>query len=102
MCASLINRKLYKVEIQNQPISKKLIDSKRKLLSARFAESPKMMDYFVFTKSVANEIYSVNKIGISILFRDGKIKDISKSSDQLNVEVLNKTVKKWFICYATN
>ena len=102
LCASLINRKLYKVEIQNQPISKKLIDSKRKLLSARFAESPKMMDYFVFIKSVANEIYSVNKIGISILFRDGKIKDISKSSDQLNVEVLNKTVKKWFICYATN
>lgn len=102
LCSSLINRKLYKVEIQNQPISKKVIDSKRKLFASRFSETGHLLDYFVFTKSVANEIYSVNKIGISILFRDGKIKDISKSSDQLNVEVLNKTVKKWFICYPTN
>jgi len=102
LCSSLINRKLYKVEIQNLPFSKKILDSKRKLITNHFKEPTRLMDYFVFSKSVANEIYNVNKIGISILFRDGKIKDISKSSDQLNVEVLNKTVKKWFICYAVN
>ena len=98
LCTCLIERKLYKVEIQNEPFAKKQLTAKIKFIQNKMPHLKEKMDYFVFSKSVSNEIYNVNKIGISILFRDGKVKDISKSSDQLNVEVLNKTVKKWFIC----
>jgi HD superfamily phosphohydrolase len=98
LCTCLIERKLYKVEIQNEPFTKKQLTAKIKFIQNKMPHLKEKMDYFVFSKSVSNEIYNVNKIGISILFRDGKVKDISKSSDQLNVEVLNKTVKKWFMC----
>ena len=99
LCKALIDRNLYKIEIQNTPFKESYIQSKKKEVEKKYGINKKEIDYFVFSKSVANEIYNVNKIGINILFKNGKTKDISKSSDQLNVEVLNKTVKKWFICY---
>jgi uncharacterized protein len=53
----------------------------------------------VFSNAVSNEIYNSNKIGINILYKNGKVIDLANASDQLNVEVLNKTVKKHFLCY---
>lgn len=99
LCKCLIDRNLYKIEIQNEEFKDSYIKAKKKEIATKYKISKEDLDYFVFSKSVANEIYNVDKIGITILFRNGKTKDISKSSDQLNVEVLNKTVKKWFICY---
>lgn len=99
LCKCLIDRNLYKIEIQNGEFKDSYIKAKKKEIASKYNIKKEDMDYFVFSNSVANEIYNVDKIGITILFRNGKTKDISKSSDQLNVEVLNKTVKKWFICY---
>lgn len=99
LCKCMIDRTLYKIEIQNKEFNSSYVKQKQKEIAKAFDLKNNEIDYFVFTKSVANEIYNVNKIGINLLFRDGKVKDISKSSDQLNVEVLNKTVKKWFLCY---
>ncbi|MCD6068532.1 MAG: phosphohydrolase [Bacteroidetes bacterium] len=99
LCRSLINRSLYKIEIRKTEFKKSEIEKKKRETAKRLGLKGNEVDYFVFSKSVSNEIYNVDKIGITILFKDGKTKDISKSSDQLNVEVLNKTVKKWFLCY---
>lgn len=99
LCKSLIDRNLYRIEIQNKAFDENYISLKKKEAAKKYKLKKQDVDYFVFSKSVSNEIYNVDKIGINILFRNGKTKDISKSSDQLNVEVLNKTVKKWFICY---
>lgn len=99
LCNALIDRNLYKIEIQNDEFKDSYLKAKKKEIATKYKLSKEELDYFVFSKSVANEIYNVDKIGINILFRNGKTKDISKSSDQLNVEVLNKTVKKWFVCY---
>lgn len=90
---------MYKIEIQNEEFKESYIKAKKKEIATKYNIKKEDLDYFVFSSSVANEIYNVDKIGITILFKNGKTKDISKSSDQLNVEVLNKTVKKWFICY---
>jgi HD superfamily phosphohydrolase len=99
LCKCLIDRNLYKIEIQNEEFKESYIKAKKKEIATKYNIKKEDLDYFVFSSSVANEIYNVDKIGITILFKNGKTKDISKSSDQLNVEVLNKTVKKWFICY---
>lgn len=53
----------------------------------------------MFSGKVENQIYNANKVNINILFKDGKVVDISKASDQLNVKVLSKTIRKQFLCY---
>ena len=38
-------------------------------------------------------------IGQMQLYKDGRIMDIAKAADQLNISVLGQTVTKHFLCY---
>ena len=54
--------------------------------------------YFVFKGEISNQAYN-KKQPIKILNKKGKLKDIAKASDQLNLQALSKPVTKYFICY---
>lgn len=36
---------------------------------------------------------------IDILYNDGSIKNIAEASDMLNISLLSKKVKKYYLCY---
>ncbi len=95
----LTTRNLYKIELRNEPFTAKEIDKVKKQVMKKHNVNAKDIDYYVFSRTVSNEIYSINKIGINIQYKNGKIIDLANASDQLNIEVLNKTVKKHFLCY---
>jgi HD superfamily phosphohydrolase len=99
LCERLINRKLFSVELQNTPFKENtIIEIKEKIMKSLKLNSQEV-DYFVFTGNVINEAYRADKIHINILSKDGTIADIAKASDQLNIEVLSKTVKKYYLCF---
>jgi len=95
----LINRKLPKIEIQESPFKAERIGELKERLCKLYQIKPKDSDYFVFSKSVSNNAYSVKSDKINILERNGKLVDIADASDMLNVAVLSKTVRKYFLCY---
>jgi uncharacterized protein len=99
LATALTNRHLYKIELRNEAFTKEELKKTKKQVASKYHCSDNELEYLVFTKSVSNEIYNMDKIGINILYKNGKTKDLSIASDQLNVEVLNKTVKKHFLCY---
>lgn len=99
LCQNLINRKLYKIELQNMAFKEEKISERKKELKKKYKLTDKELDYFVFTGNVANDIYSADKIRINILSKDGTVTDITEASDQLNIEVLTKKIKKHFLCY---
>jgi HD superfamily phosphohydrolase len=99
LCTNLLNRKLYKIEIQNNVIS---VSYKNKLLDKiceQYKISRKEAAYFVFTDSVNNSAYNANNFNINILMNNGQLIDVAEASDQLNIQSLSKTVTKHFICY---
>jgi hypothetical protein len=53
----------------------------------------------VVSGEIENSAYRTDNLKINILMNNGKVIDIAEAGDQLNVEVLSKTVKKYFICY---
>ena len=55
--------------------------------------------YLVVSDSVSNYAYTDMDDRISILSKKGKIRDIADASDMLNIAVLSKTVRKYFLCY---
>jgi hypothetical protein len=55
--------------------------------------------YFVFTDTIKNNAYKPGDGSIRILMKDGTIQDITTASDNSNLEVLAKTVKKYILCY---
>ena len=95
----MVNRHLFKIELQNQPFTEEKINRKRKEIADRLNLTNEEAKYFVFTDNVTNNAYSADKIRINILFNDGKITDIIEASDQLSVDVMAKTVKKYYLCY---
>ena len=56
-------------------------------------------EYFVFEGETSNLAYQAQKERINIWYKNGKIKDVSSASDQLNLKALSKTVTKYYLCY---
>ena len=99
LCNKLLNRDLFKIELQNQLFKDAEINSAKERIKKQYKLKGKEEDYFVFTGNIQNDAYSENKIRINILSKDGKIMDITDASDQLNIKVLAKTIKKYYLCY---
>ena len=57
------------------------------------------VNHFVFSLPVTNDAYRPDKIRINILYKDGRIADITTASDQAYIAALQATVKKHFLCY---
>lgn len=99
LCSELINRRLYSIEIQNEPIDPAYVEEKSKELGVKWGISEDQTDYFVFTGIINNNAYNPDSGNIYILSKSKGLQDIAISSDGLNLEALSKTVIKHFICY---
>ncbi|WP_189358748.1 HD domain-containing protein [Algibacter mikhailovii] len=99
LCEMIINRNLLKIKIKNKKIKAERVHKQTALVMDRFNISQKEARYFVFTGSISNQAYQLNTKRINILHKSGKIEDIVKASDQLNLKALSKPVTKFYICY---
>ncbi len=98
----LLNRDLLKIKVKPQDFSNQKIEEKRKKLAETYAISEEDASYFVFKGKLENQAYSMEKDTINLLKKNGKIIDVAKASDQLNLEALSKSVVKYYMCYPKN
>jgi len=99
LCEMIVNRNLLKIKIKNKNIKKNSLNKHIIKLIDTYNISKKEAEYFVFTGSISNQAYQLKKQSINILHKSGKIEDIVKASDQLNLKALSKPVTKYYICY---
>jgi hypothetical protein len=53
---------------------------------------------FITAGEVVNHAYDSSQENISILMKDGKVKDITEASDLMNIAALSIPVVKHYIC----
>ncbi|KRP27456.1 MAG: phosphohydrolase [Cryomorphaceae bacterium BACL22 MAG-120619-bin32] len=94
----IVERKLLKVEIQSNQFSETKIEEKKKKFQEKLHLTKDEIDYFVFLQEIKNQAYTSEK-PILIINKKGKLKDIVRASDQLNLQALTKPVIKYIICY---
>lgn len=99
LCNMIINRDLLKVKIKKKKPSVEKLEKRRISLQEKENISAEEADYFVFSGEVTNTAYKSENNNINILHKNGKISDVAKASDQLNLKALSKTVVKYYICY---
>jgi len=99
LCKGIINRQLYKVEINNNPFPEQRIEEMRKRIKLRYSLSEDVMSYFVFTLTISANTYSPEEKEIRILNKSGRLKDLSDVSEMLKISALKKTEKKHILCY---
>ncbi|MDB9783201.1 HD domain-containing protein [Winogradskyella sp.] len=99
LCQMIINRDLLKIKLKNKPIDYAALETHCNALVNKHQITKHEADYFVFKGKITNQAYQIKKQKINILLKSGKIKDITKVSDQLNLKALSKLVTKYYICY---
>ncbi len=99
LCEMILNRKLLNIRLKNKPVK----DNKFKALFENFKTKHKLNDaetsYFVFRGIIENKAYNQDKQNINVLRSNGKLMDVAKASDHLNLIALSETVTKYYICY---
>jgi len=95
----LVNRRLYKIELQNTAFDNQKINELKQNIRKYYPITDEETDYFVFTTDVVNSAYDFKQDNINILLKNNTIIDISEASDQLNAAFLDKVVKKYILCY---
>ncbi|MBT8309480.1 MAG: HD domain-containing protein [Flavobacteriaceae bacterium] len=102
LCDMIINRDLLKIRIKNKEIDNDSLQKHKDNLIKKYRITPEEADYFVFSGTIENLAYHELEGNINILTREGKVKDVVKLSDHLNLKALSKPVVKHFICYPKN
>ncbi|MCF1421979.1 HD domain-containing protein [Mangrovimonas futianensis] len=95
----IINRDLLKIKLKKKKVQKEKLVFHRSKLMEKYNISEKEVSYFVFTGEISNQAYQMKKDHINILYKSGKIENIIKASDQLNLKALSKPVTKFYMCY---
>jgi HD superfamily phosphohydrolase len=96
---NMLNRKLFKIELQNEPFDKEQIQAIRNTIKSEYALNDDEINYLVFSDYISNKAYSAKNENIQILFNNQEATDITEASDMLNLSILSKTVRKYFLSY---
>jgi hypothetical protein len=99
LCNAVLNRRLFKVRLQAEPISPAMLQEKKILSAEKAGINIDESDYLAFTGEAVNRLYDPYDEHINILFKDGSIRNISQVDNALIHENLSRPVKKFYICY---
>lgn len=95
----IVNRNLFKIEFSQEPFAKSRIEQIQSKVKEMFHINDADIDHYVYTDVLTNNAYNEGKQNINLLMKSGKILEISKASDNLNISALSKPVEKYFLSY---
>ncbi|MDT0551651.1 HD domain-containing protein [Urechidicola vernalis] len=95
----LVDRRLMRIEIQNESFSTKKISQIENEVKLRYNLNDEELGYFFIHDTISNQAYNSVKNQIHILYKNGELKETAAASDQLNLQALSTPVVKHFICY---
>ena len=99
LCENLVNRRLFRVEMQTKPFDPDYVAKiKQKTLEA-FHLAPDEIGYYFTCDKVENKAYDPRHERIMIKGKSNELIDISEASEQLNNAVMPTTVSKYLLCY---
>ncbi len=99
LATNLINRHIFRVEISDEPIPEERIEEVLATMTSHYGISREDADFLMSVNTIQKDMYDVNDDRIAILYRDGTIRDISEASEILNVALLSKKIRKYYLCY---
>jgi HD superfamily phosphohydrolase len=99
LASHLVNRRLFKIEIQRELFTPNRVSSEIDRVAAKYGFSKVEAAYFVIHSSVDNRAYNSQYDVIRILMKDGSVRDAAEVSDHLNIAALSSVVEKHFVAY---
>lgn len=100
LCTSLVNRELFRVEMQMHPFPEDRFESlKESLLKHMPSLGPRDIGYFLFSDVTSNYSYYPFDNRISVLLTDGSVIDLTEASGLFNLTILTEPDVKYVLGY---
>ena len=95
----ILDRDLLKIKINSDKFSKEKIHKTKKRFMEEQSITENEASYFIFSGTIVNQAYSMDKDTINLLTKSGNLIDVADASDHLNLKALSKEVIKYYMCY---
>lgn len=102
LCSMLIERRLFKIQLATEPISKSKVEKVRQGIAKTYGVLKKDSSYLYSYGMVSNEAYVTGGPSIKVMLKSGQVIDLARASDFPQVKAMTKTVKKNFLCWPKN
>lgn len=99
LCKSLINRRLFKIKMQNVPLDETFVLEQKNALKKAHDLSDAEVEKLIITNEMTIYLYNPKENKINILYKDGSLKDFAEATDQWNISALGHPVSKHYICF---
>ena len=99
LARNMLDRHLFRVEVHEQPVSPERIDELQAQIAAHTGIDKADAHYLMSVNTIEKDMYSVDDDAIGILYKDGTIRDVAEASELLNVQLLSKKIRKYYLCY---
>jgi hypothetical protein len=95
----MVDRHLFKVEVTEDRPTDEYIEEKLNQIAAAMDITKDDARYMLTLTEIGKDMYNPEDDSIGILYKDGTVKDIAEASEILNVQLLSKKIRKYYLCY---
>jgi len=99
LATDMVDRRLFQVEVTEEKPDEDYIQQKLHEIAVHMNISDHDAHYLLTLTEIGKDMYNPADDNIGILYKDGSVKDISEASEILNVQLLSKKIRKYYLCY---
>ena len=99
LAEDMLDRHLFKVEVSEEKPSDERLNEIVQRIGNKMNISKNDTKYMMTLTEIGKDMYNPEDDSIGILYKDGTVKDIAEASEILNVQLLSKKIRKYYLCY---
>ena len=100
LASDMLDHHIFKSMVSEEPFADAdIAATAATIASAMGISEADARHYMMSTGTMQKDMYSVDDDSIDILYKDGTIRNILEASEILNVQLLSRKVRKYFLCY---
>ena len=99
LATDMLDRRIFKVEVHEDPIPEERIEGLHHKIAQQLDIPVEDAHYLMNVSTISKDMYNVEDDSIAILYKNDEIRDFSEASEMLNVQLLSKKIRKYYLCY---
>ena len=100
LAADMLDRHIFKVEVSEEPVTEERLQTLADTIAAKMGVSAdEARNYMTSVNVIQKDMYNVDDDSIGVLSKDGTVRDVAEASELLNVQLLSKKIRKYYLCY---
>ena len=97
LATDMTDRHLFKVEVTEQRPEDDYLQEKMHQIAVAMGIPDEDAHYLLTLTEIGKDMYNPEDDSIGILYKDGTVKDIAEASEILNVQLLSKKIRKYYL-----